>query len=88
MLIREVDSNPLSNITWYDGNKYLKSETAVKRTNLTIENASCYDSKNFTLEAQYSLEIKVTVMVELIVNCKFLFSLNITVGSHFAVCPL
>lgn len=73
MLIREVDSNPLANITWYDGKKYLKSQTAVKTASLTIENASCEDSKNFTLEAKNILEIKVTAMVELIVNCKFIF---------------
>ncbi|XP_078310222.1 uncharacterized protein LOC111134632 isoform X2 [Crassostrea virginica] len=69
-LIREIDSNPLSDISWYDGAEHLKTETSVAIANLTIKNASCTDSKNFTLSVSNAVEKNVTSSVELIVNCK------------------
>nr|XP_022344647.1 hemicentin-1-like [Crassostrea virginica] len=69
-LIREIDSNPLSNISWYDGAVCLDTQTSVKIANLTIKNVSCVDTKNFTLSASNAVQRNVTSMVELIVNCK------------------
>ena len=69
-LIREVDSNPLSDIAWYDGAELLKTQTSVKIANLTIENALCTDTKNFTLSVSNTVQRNVTSLVELIVNCK------------------
>ncbi|XP_078310218.1 contactin-5-like isoform X2 [Crassostrea virginica] len=69
-LIREIDSNPLSNISWYNGAELLKTQTSVTIANLTIQNASCADTKNFTLSASNIVQRNVTSMVELIVNCK------------------
>lgn len=69
-LIREVDSNPLSDISWYDGAELLKTQTSVKIANLTIENALCTDTKNFTLSVSNTVQRNVTSLVELIVNCK------------------
>ena len=69
-LIREIDSNPLSNISWYDGAVCLDTQTSVKIANFTIKNVSCVDTKNFTLSASNTVQRNVTSMVELIVNCK------------------
>ena len=69
-LIREIDSNPLSNISWYNRAELLDTQTSVKIANFTIKNASCVDTKNFTLSASNVVQRNVTSMVELIVNCK------------------
>nr|XP_022345367.1 hemicentin-1-like isoform X3 [Crassostrea virginica] len=70
VLTREIDSNPLSNISWYDGTELLKTQTFAEITNLTVENASCTDTKNFTLSVSNAVQRNVESMVELIVNCK------------------
>ncbi|XP_078331732.1 cell adhesion molecule Dscam2-like isoform X2 [Crassostrea virginica] len=70
VLTREIDSNPLSNVSWYDGTELLKTQTFAEITNLTIENASCTDTKNFTLRVSNGVQRNVGSMVELIVNCK------------------
>lgn len=82
-LTREISSNPLSNASWYDGSKLLVSEMAVNTTTLIIHAARCTDTKNFTLTASNLLQLNVTSLVELIVNCEyictvisFFFSMN------------
>ncbi|XP_078331735.1 uncharacterized protein LOC144617641 isoform X2 [Crassostrea virginica] len=70
VLTREIDSNPLSNVSWYDGSELLKIQTFTEITNLTIENALCADTKNFTLSVSNAVQKNVTSTVELIVNCK------------------
>ena len=74
-LTREIYSNPLSNVSWYNGPNLLKSEITVNTTNLVIEKAECTDTKNFTLVASNTLEWKVTSQVELIVNCEYAFTI-------------
>ncbi|XP_078331736.1 hemicentin-1-like isoform X3 [Crassostrea virginica] len=69
VLTREIDSNPLSNVSWYDGSELLKIQTFTEITNLTIENALCADTKNFTLSVSNAVQKNVTSTVELIVNC-------------------
>nr|XP_022287393.1 hemicentin-1-like isoform X3 [Crassostrea virginica] len=80
-LTREISSNPLSNASWYDGSKLLVSEMAVNTTTLIIHAARCTDTKNFTLTASNLLQLNVTSLVELIVNCKPSSEIhNITLG--------
>lgn len=69
--MRMIDSNPLSNISWYDGAKLLKTLTVTKTATLVIEDAKCTDAKNFTLVAGNTVQANVTTYVELVVNCKF-----------------
>lgn len=71
VVTRRISSNPLSNISWYDGSVLLKSEMAVNSTTFIIEKARCTDTKNFTLIVSNSLQSNVTSLVELIVNCKY-----------------
>nr|XP_022303134.1 titin-like isoform X2 [Crassostrea virginica] len=70
VLMRMIDSNPLSNVSWYDGTKLLKTQTATKTAILIIEDAKCTDSKNLTLVAGNTVQSNVTTYVELVVNCK------------------
>ena len=69
VLTREIDSNPLSTVSWYDGSELLKTQIFAKITNLTIERASCTDTKNFTLRVSNVVQRNVESTVELIVNC-------------------
>lgn len=69
-LYREIDSNPLSNVTWYVGSEQLKSERSVENATFTIEKAMCTNTQNYTLVASNTVESNVTALVELIVNCK------------------
>ena len=71
LLTREISSNPLANVSWYDGQQLLKSEIAVSTTTFIIEKTRCTDTKNFTLIASNALQINVTSFAELIVNCKY-----------------
>ena len=71
VLTREISSNPLANVSWYDGQELLKSEIAVSTTIFIIEKTRCTDTKNFTLIASNALQINVTSFAELIVNCKY-----------------
>ena len=68
---REISSNPLANVSWYDGRQLLKSETAVSTTTFVIEKTRCTDTKNFTLTASNALQMNVTSFAELRVNCKY-----------------
>ena len=68
-LTQEIDSNPLSNVSWYDGTELLKTQTFSEIANLTVENALCTDTKNFTLRVSNAVQRNVGSMLELIVNC-------------------
>lgn len=70
-LNREIDSNPLSDVSWYVGSELLKSEWSVKNATLTIKKALCTNTQNYTLVASNTVEINVTALVELIVNCEY-----------------
>lgn len=70
-LIGNVSSNPLSNVLWLNGTEMLKNETSVSTTSLTIENALCTDTKNFTVKASNGIGSIVKKQVELYVNCKY-----------------
>lgn len=71
VLTREISSNPLANVSWYDGQELLKSEIAVSTTSFIIEKTRCTDTKNFTLTASNALQRNVTSFAELRVNCKY-----------------
>ena len=71
VLTREISSNPLANVSWYDGGQLLKSEIAVSTTSFIIEETKCTDTKNFTLTASNALQMSVTSFAELRVNCKY-----------------
>nr|XP_022323489.1 hemicentin-1-like isoform X2 [Crassostrea virginica] len=80
-LTRSIFSNPLSNVSWYDGEDILKNETSVNTTHIIIEKVKCTDTKNFTLVASNAKEWNATSLVELIVNCKPMPDINnITLG--------
>lgn len=70
-LTRNIVSNPVSNVSWYDGTQLLKTEPSVQTTTFTIENATCIDTNNYILVASNGVGNMVTAVVELIVNCKF-----------------
>lgn len=71
ILTRGIDSNPLSNVSWYDGPNLLNSETTVNTTSFVIAKARCTDTKNFTLTASNVVQRNVSSLIELIVNCKY-----------------
>ena len=66
----QIDSNPLANISWYDGERLLKTRTSTHTAILVLQNVSCLDTKNYTLVVSNVLQENVTAIVELIVNCK------------------
>ena len=66
----EINSNPLANISWYDGERLLKTKTSTHIAILVLQNVSCLDTKNYTLVVSNGLQGNVTAIVELIVNCK------------------
>lgn len=84
-----IDSNPLSNASWYKGEQLLKNQSLVNTTFLIIERAKCTDTKNYTLVVRNILEVNVTSEVELFVNCEFtlhyLHNLSIVCWNHFHV---
>lgn len=67
----QIISNPLSNVSWYNGSHLLNTQWLVKNATFNIEKATCIDSKNFTLVANNGVEENVTAMVELIVKCEY-----------------
>uniref|UniRef100_A0A8W8LC32 Ig-like domain-containing protein n=1 Tax=Magallana gigas TaxID=29159 RepID=A0A8W8LC32_MAGGI len=75
-ITRYIESNPLSDASWYNGTQLLKTQTSVKTASYTIENTTCTDTKNYTLVASNGIGNTVTARVELIVNCKILISLK------------
>ena len=75
-LTREISSNPLPSVSWYNGTELLISETSkTSNTSVTtkflIQNARCTDTKNFTVVASNELQRNATSRVELIVNCEY-----------------
>lgn len=70
-LIRQIVSNPLPNVSWYNGLELLKTELLVMNATFIIEKAMCTDTKNFTLVASNTVKTNVTASVELIVNCEY-----------------
>lgn len=68
-LTGDISSNPLSNVSWYDKTGLLKAQTSVTTASYNIVNATCTDTKNFTLVVQNIIG-KDGVLVGLIVNCK------------------
>lgn len=71
ILYRQIISNPLSNVSWYNGSDLLKNQWLVKNATFNIEKATCTDTKNFTLLANNGVQENVTTLVELIVNCEY-----------------
>ena len=71
VLTRQINSNPLANVSWLHGTQMLKRQTFVKTTSFIIETAQCTDTMNFTLMASNIVESNVTSRVELIVNCEY-----------------
>lgn len=67
---REISSNPLSNVSWYNGRHFLIYEFRVNMTSFIIDKAKCTDTTNFTLIASNASHWNVTASIELIVNCK------------------
>lgn len=81
LLSREIVSNPLSNVSWFNGSILLRSQSSVKTATYSKKNAACTDTTNFTLIANNGVGGNVTAFVELIVNCKpQLYANKITLG--------
>lgn len=70
ILTRKIDSNPLSNVSWYNGSQFVYTQFSVKKATLIIEKASCTDTTNFTILASNTEKENVTARLELFVNCK------------------
>lgn len=70
-LKREISSNPLSNVSWYRGTELLEIEMSVKTATFHIQQAKCTDTQNFTILASNGIKDNVSVVLELIVNCKY-----------------
>lgn len=70
-LLREIVSNPLSNASWYNGSELLVSQSLVTNATFYIKEATCTDTKNFTLVVSNIIQENVTALVELIVNCEY-----------------
>lgn len=68
-LTRHISSNPPSDVSWYDKTKLLKTQISVSATTFTIKDATCKDTKNYTLVVSNGIGNTVTALVELIVNC-------------------
>lgn len=70
LLSREIVSNPLANVSWYNGSELLYTLIAERNATFIIKKAVCTDTKNFTLVASNTVKENVSALVELIVNCK------------------
>lgn len=73
VLVREVSSNPFSNVSWFRGETLLITQLSVKNSSYVIQSAKCTDTTNFTILASNIVESNVSSLVELIVNCKYIF---------------
>lgn len=81
LLSREIVSNPLSNVSWFNGTILLRRQSSATTATYSKQNAACTDTTNFTLIANNGVGGNVTAFVELIVNCKpQLYANNITLG--------
>nr|XP_022290573.1 neural cell adhesion molecule 1-like [Crassostrea virginica] len=70
VLTGNISSNPLSNVSLYDGPRLLEFENTRNITFIIKEKARCTDTKNFTLTASNAVLVNVTSSIQLIVNCK------------------
>lgn len=66
----------MSIVSWYDKTNLLLEQTSVTTATLTIQRASCTDTKNFTLVASNGIGTAAKAMVELIVNCAYCWNSN------------
>lgn len=82
VLTKEIVSNPLSNVSWYDGSELLLTQYAVRTATFIIQKATCTDTKNFTLIASNTVEGNVSALMEVKVNCKWSFFYNINSKLH------
>lgn len=72
VLSREIVSNPLANVSWYNGSQLLHTQIAEKNATFIINRAMCTDTKNLTLLASNTVQENVSALVELIVNCEYI----------------
>lgn len=72
-LTRHISSNPPSDVSWYDKTKLLKTQISVLTTTFTLKDATCTDTKNYTLVVSNGIGNTVTALVGLIVNCNIYF---------------
>lgn len=70
-LKREISSNPLSNVSWYRGTEIFIMQTYVSTATFHIQQAKCTDTQNFTILASNGIKDNVSIVFELIVNCKY-----------------
>lgn len=70
-LYRKIISNPLSNVSWYNGSDLFNTQWLVRNATFNIEKATCTDTRNFTLVANNGVQENDTALVELIVNCEY-----------------
>lgn len=84
VLSREIVSNPLANVSWYNGSKLLYTLIAERNATFIIEKAVCTDTKNFTLVASNTVKENVSALVELIVNCEYISLLRVTESGNGA----
>lgn len=75
--MKEIVSNFLLNVFWYNGLELLFIEFLVRIVIYMIEKVVCMDIKNFIFFVSNIVKKNVFGLVELVVNCKwFFFKLN------------
>lgn len=84
LLSREIVSNPLANVSWYNGSELLYTLIAERNATFIIKKAVCTDTKNFTLVASNTVKENVSALVELIVNCEYISLLRVTESGNGA----
>lgn len=57
VLTGKIFSNPLSNVSWYDGSHMLKFENAINTTYLIIDEAKFTDTRDFTLPVSNAVRV-------------------------------
>lgn len=72
IITRAISSNPSSDVYWYIKADIISLQRSVTVASFTKENATCADTKNFTVVASNGIGNNDSVMVELIVNCECL----------------
>lgn len=72
IITRAISSNPSSDVYWYIEADLISLQKSVTVASFTKKNATCADTKNFTVVASNGIGNNDSVMVELIVNCEYL----------------
>lgn len=85
VLSREIVSNPLANVSWYNGSQLLDTRIAVRNATLIINRAMCTDTKNYTLVASNTVQENVSALVELIVNCEYILLSSVTKSGIYQI---